>query len=140
MAIAATAAIENRKLRNIATLNEVAAIAESKAKTFRTAWNLRLRQEQVDSQLAKLKSADKSVSSIWIVLTTVLPDTVWLQQMSIKDEIVVIEGTADNAESLIALVENDPLFQQVEFAAPVLQIPGTQRQHFSMRMKTGDEK
>ena len=62
-----------------------------------------------------------AVSEVEILkeLTQVLPPTVWIWQYRISGKEIEISGFADSASELIPLLDKSPLFEKVEFQAPV---------------------
>lgn len=66
-------------------------------------------------------------------LSRLLPDGVWLTDMSISGNAVTIQGYADEVAGVVGLIEASPLFAQAEFRAPStrerLQMPdGSERE------------
>jgi general secretion pathway protein L len=72
------------------------------------------------SSLAKSRSASAGLVQVWEELARLLPDDAWVQGLSLRDGQLQIEGTAKNAEALIARVEESRLFKGARFAAPVV--------------------
>jgi general secretion pathway protein L len=62
-----------------------------------------------------------AVSEVEILkeLAQVLPPTVWIWQYRISGKEIEISGFADSASELIPLLDKSPLFEKVEFQAPV---------------------
>ncbi|NWF55268.1 MAG: PilN domain-containing protein [Syntrophaceae bacterium] len=52
-------------------------------------------------------------------LTQVLPASVWVWQFKFSGREVEVSGFADSASELISLLDKSPLFEKVEFLAPV---------------------
>jgi general secretion pathway protein L len=52
-------------------------------------------------------------------LTKILPDTVWIWNFKYSGKEIEISGFADSASNLIPLIDKSPLFERVEFLAPV---------------------
>lgn len=72
------------------------------------------------STLEKIRAGEVSKSDVLEELTRILPDTVWIWNFKYngKGEIE-ISGFADSASNLIPLIDKSPLFEKVEFLAPV---------------------
>jgi general secretion pathway protein L len=51
-------------------------------------------------------------------LSRLLPDTVWLGDLTVQGNALTINGFADDASAVVALVEGSPLFSQAEFRSP----------------------
>ncbi len=71
------------------------------------------------STLRKIKTEEVSKIQILHELTQILPSTVWIWNFRYNGKEVEISGFADSASSLIPLIDKSPLFEKVEFAAPV---------------------
>jgi general secretion pathway protein L len=51
-------------------------------------------------------------------LSRVLPDGVWLTEVSLVGNALTIDGYADDATAVVALIEDSPLFGEARFRAP----------------------
>ena len=71
------------------------------------------------SELDRIKSGEISKIEILAELTKLLPDTVWLWNFKYTGKEIEISGFADSASDLIPLLDKSPLFEKVEFLAPV---------------------
>jgi len=71
------------------------------------------------STLRKIKMEEVSKIQILHELTQILPTTVWIWNFKYNGKDVEISGFADSASALIPLIDKSPLFERVEFAAPV---------------------
>jgi Tfp pilus assembly protein PilN len=76
-----------------------------------------LRKEILD--LDKIRSAEYSKVEILRELTQLLPPTVWIWNFKYRGRELEISGFADSASELISLLDRSPLFERVEFLAPV---------------------
>jgi len=76
-----------------------------------------LRKEILD--LDKIRSAEISKVEILRELTQLLPATVWIWNFKYTGRELEISGFADSASELISLLDRSPLFERVEFLAPV---------------------
>jgi general secretion pathway protein L len=72
------------------------------------------------SSLAKTRNSSTGLVQVWEELALILPDDAWIQGLNLRDGKLQIEGTAKNAEALIARVEQSELFKGARFAAPVV--------------------
>jgi general secretion pathway protein L len=76
-----------------------------------------LRKEIAD--LEKIRSAETSKVDILRELTQLLPTTVWIWNFKYAGRELEISGFADSASELISILDRSPLFERVEFLAPV---------------------
>ncbi len=65
-------------------------------------------------------------------LSRVLPDGVWLIELFASEAEVRITGFAQSASSLIALIEESPVFQKTVFRSPVTQSPRGESERFNL--------
>jgi general secretion pathway protein L len=70
-------------------------------------------------ELRKIKMEETSKIDILRELTQILPDTVWIWSFKYNGKEIEINGFADSASDLIPLLDRSPLFEKVEFLAPV---------------------
>jgi Tfp pilus assembly protein PilN len=70
-------------------------------------------------ELRKIKMEETSKIDILRELTQILPDTVWIWNFKYNGKEIEINGFADSASDLIPLLDRSPLFEKVEFLAPV---------------------
>lgn len=70
-------------------------------------------------ELKKIRSEEMSKIEILKELTQVLPNTAWIWNLKYKGKEIEISGFADSASDLIPILERSPLFEKVEFVAPV---------------------
>ncbi len=75
--------------------------------------------EKEISELDKIKFAEVSKIEILRELTQLLPDKVWIWNFKYNGKEIEISGFADSASGLISLLDKSPLFEKVEFLAPV---------------------
>ena len=71
------------------------------------------------SEFVKITSGEVSKVEILKELTQILPSTVWVWNIKYSGGEVEISGFADSASELIPLLDRSPLFEKVEFLAPV---------------------
>jgi general secretion pathway protein L len=127
--------------RNTAALADIAARIET-ARPLALAKRQKIDAIEASLQkfaaLAEQRKSAPRLLVIWEELARNLPDQAWLQSLSLKGSAVQIEGNADNAESLIALLEDSALFSNVRFSAPVFQnpesSPASAKVHFAIAM------
>jgi len=67
-------------------------------------------------------------------LTKLLPDGTWLQELTISEDTVDINGYSSRAADLVQPLENSPYFTQVEFTAPIIR-DNQNREVFRIRMR-----
>jgi Tfp pilus assembly protein PilN len=75
------------------------------------------RKEMVE--LDQIRSSEISKGEILEELTRLLPDTAWIWNLKYKSREIELSGFADSASDLIPLFDKSPLFEKVEFLAPV---------------------
>ncbi len=88
--------------------------------------------EQTRDRIAKLKKQIEPVSTrkrhdmlaLLKELTDIIPQDSWLSQCDIERGRVSVRGESDNANALIALMENSRYFQGVKFSSPVVKRRG----------------
>jgi len=71
------------------------------------------------SEMEKIKSGEPSKIAILNELTQILPNTVWIWNLKYDGKEIEMNGYADSASDLISLIDKSPLFERVEFSAPV---------------------
>ena len=71
------------------------------------------------STLEKIRAGEVSKTEVLEELTKILPDTVWIWNFKYSGKEIEISGFADSASNLIPLIDKSPLFERVEFLAPV---------------------
>ncbi len=70
-------------------------------------------------EFTRITSGEVPKVEILRELTQLLPDTVWIWNFKYSGKEVEISGFADSASDLISLLDKSPLFERVEFLAPV---------------------
>jgi general secretion pathway protein L len=123
---------EDLKLSND-RLQSIQASATANKKTIDKKQNL----TRSFAELQKLKQQGIGLIEIWRELSKIIPDSAWLQSFSQKNGIVLLEGTASDAESLIQILETSDLFHDVRFVSPVVKNPGEEKVRFSISMNLG---
>ena len=87
--------------------------------------------------LLSLRQNSNSTIAIWEELSRTVPDGAWLQTLSIANGKAQIDGAADDAEKLIAILEASELFRNVQFTAPLFKNPNDAKVHFSIAFDVG---
>jgi general secretion pathway protein L len=70
-------------------------------------------------ELEKIRSGEVSKIEMLKELTQLLPGTVWIWNLKYDGKEIEVSGYADSASDLISLLDKSPLFEKVEFLAPV---------------------
>ena len=84
--------------------------------------NLKKEREKILKEIAefeKLSYLEARKIEILKELTQILPATVWVWNLKATGREIEISGFADSASDLIPLLDRSPLFEKVEFLAPV---------------------
>jgi Tfp pilus assembly protein PilN len=82
-------------------------------------------QKQKDDRRKEMAELDQirlgEVSKVEVLeeLTRVLPETTWIWNLKYNGKEIELSGFADSASDLIPLLDKSPLFEKVEFMAPV---------------------
>ena len=96
------------------------------------------KEEQNRALLAKLETLEKSraVSVLAYLrdMTTRIPSGAYLTTFRYKGDRIELDGIADNAASLISLLEQSQYFKNVEFTAPTTKYLQDQ-ERFSLKME-----
>jgi Tfp pilus assembly protein PilN len=71
------------------------------------------------SELDQIRLREISKIDVLDELTKIFPDTVWIWNFKYNGKEVELSGFADSASDLISLLDKSPLFEKVEFMAPV---------------------
>lgn len=93
------------------------------------------------SDLRKIEMGEISKTEVLRELAQILPDTVWIWNFKYTGKEIEISGFADSASDLIPLLDKSPLFEKVEFLAPVTKeriMRGSdtkEKERFKIRMK-----
>ena len=72
-------------------------------------------------------------------VTKVLPDDIWLQQLQVRGNELMMQGLADGSQRLIELINNSDLLDEAEFRGSINIDPATGRERFNAmaQIKTG---
>jgi general secretion pathway protein L len=71
------------------------------------------------AELVQIRSSEISKVLVLEELTRLLPDTTWIWNLKYNGKEIELSGFADSASDLIPLLDRSPLFEKVEFLAPV---------------------
>jgi general secretion pathway protein L len=71
------------------------------------------------AELIQIRSGEVSKVLVLEELTRLLPDTTWIWNLKYNGKEMELSGFADSASDLIPLLDRSPLFEKVEFLAPV---------------------
>ncbi len=71
------------------------------------------------AELEKFKSEEVSKIEMLREVTRLLPDTAWIWNLKYNGREVELSGYAESASDLIPILDKSPLFEKVEFLAPV---------------------
>ncbi|WP_158284886.1 PilN domain-containing protein [Hoeflea marina] len=95
------------------------------------------RKQAVDRLTAihVFRNSNPAIVSVWEQLTQVIPDSAYLTDLEVSQSDVRLTGFADSAAELLPALEAAPMFENVEFTAPVVNVPGRDREHFSMMLR-----
>ncbi len=67
-------------------------------------------------------------------LTRLIPQDSWLTQLDIEKDSIKLRGESENANALIAILENSPYIKEVAFSSPVVKRRG--KDVFNIEMKS----
>jgi general secretion pathway protein L len=68
------------------------------------------------------------------LVTRLLPDDTWVQQLDIKQDSVELRGVSEQATRLIKLFEDSPNFTDAAFRSPVVQARNSSRYHMAAKL------
>ena len=71
------------------------------------------------AELDQIRSGEISKGEVLDELTRILPDTTWIWNLKYNGKEIELSGFADSASDLIPILDRSPLFEKVEFLAPV---------------------
>jgi hypothetical protein len=71
------------------------------------------------AELDQIRASEISKGEILDELTRLLPDTTWIWNLRYNGKEIELSGFADSASDLIPILDRSPLFEKVEFLAPV---------------------
>lgn len=71
------------------------------------------------AELNQIRLGEISKVEVLEELTRLLPNTTWIWNLKYNGKEMELSGFADSASELIPLLDKSPLFEKVEFLAPV---------------------
>jgi Tfp pilus assembly protein PilN len=83
--------------------------------------------------LDNLRQNSKRDMDVLAAMTSLLPPPTWLQSMDVNASQVSVTGETDQAEPLLKILDQSPLFEASEFASPPSRSQSSE--HFSLRTK-----
>ncbi len=120
------------------------ALAALTAETSRLTESARETRQLIDSaratgagleHLRRLKSDRPSATEILEAVTKLLPDTAWLQEFRLDNDVIEIAGLAVGASSLLTAFERSAMFHETSFTAPLRLDTGEERERFRLRTR-----
>ena len=75
------------------------------------------------------------VIALWEEVTRLLPDTAWLTNLRVENDVLWIDGYARSAAELVGIVARSPMFSGVALSAPVVREEARASERFQIRMK-----
>jgi general secretion pathway protein L len=85
--------------------------------------------------MLRLKAQRAGATVILDEVTRLLPDTAWLQEFRIDNDLIEIAGLAAAAAPLLPAFERSALFHETIFAGPLRFDPGEDRERFRLRTR-----
>lgn len=131
--------VEWRYRQANARLDEQIASMEGKAKEARALLNRRTAELAQIEKIRAERKASVSLVRTLADLTDLLPDSVWLTDLSIRQRDVTISGFAQSAADLIGPIEAAPLFAAPQFESPVTKVPGLEGERFTIAARIEPE-
>lgn len=119
-----------------ATLRLNSSVEQAKRKS-EVVLNLKTQIEDTESALNYVIEQRKSSMPVIEVLglvTRLLPDDTWVQQLDIKQDSVELRGVSEQATRLIKLFEDSPNFTDAAFRSPVVQARNSSRYHMAAKL------
>ncbi len=83
---------------------------------------IRAEAESIEKKIVYLNQLQNSRPSVLDMLAEMskkIPDTVWIQQFTLSDKGLQIEGIADSASELVPILEASPVFKDVGFLSGI---------------------
>jgi general secretion pathway protein L len=84
--------------------------------------------------IGRMVKARLPLARIMEELTAIMPDSAWVSDLRIDGNTVEFTGFAKSAASLVAPLENSPLFTGVSLTSPVVFDSAEDKERFSMRL------
>jgi general secretion pathway protein L len=102
---------------------------------------VRKRVQDADSlaeriSMLRLRRAESvRVVALWEEVTRLLPDTAWLTNVRVENDVLWIDGYARSASELVGIIARSPTFSGVALSAPVVREEARASERFQIRMK-----
>lgn len=119
-----------------ATIKLIQSVEQAKRKA-EVVLGLKTRIEETESALNYVIEQRKNkvpVIEVLDLVTRLLPDDTWVQQLELKQDLVEIRGVSRQATRLIKLFEDSPSFTDAAFRSPVVQARENSRYHMAARL------
>jgi Tfp pilus assembly protein PilN len=104
-------------------LRQVLAKVKEKKPEIEAVDALQKKKEQMEKEVRDflaLKGEETGKIEVLRELAEILPPTTWIWNIKIKSRDVELNGFADSAADLISILDKSPVFEKVEFSAPVV--------------------
>jgi len=75
------------------------------------------------------------VIALWEEVTRLLPDTAWLTNVRVENDVLWIDGYARSAAELVGIIAHSPMLSGVALSAPVVREEPRASERFQIRMK-----
>jgi general secretion pathway protein L len=75
------------------------------------------------------------VIALWEEVTRLLPDTAWLTNVRVENDVLWIDGYARSASELVGIIAHSPMLSGVALSAPVVREEPRASERFQIRMK-----
>jgi Tfp pilus assembly protein PilN len=123
-------------------LETVSQEVRAKEKTYREIEILQKEITSLESEVAFIRNFKKGSTSLDILneLTSLLPETAWLSNITVTETTVSIVGFADSATELLPKLETSGFFGNVEFASPTFQSGDLGKERFNIKMVLEEQK
>ncbi len=123
-----------RQQRQLALADREIHLLQSKMKKVneinRLVQEQRVRRDYLQAKMQRRARAPEILRE----LTGLLPDAVYLSELTFRDRVVEITGLAPSASQLLPVIEASALFSGVEFSAPIV-AQGAGLERFRIRMR-----
>ena len=135
LAVGAVAVPIIRHRTALDALSARTAAARTEAATVRQAVEASQAASAQIAAIGRLVRARIPLARMMEELTAVLPDSAWVSDVRMDGDVVEFTGFARSAASLVAPLENSPLFMQASLTSPVVFDSSEDKERFSMRLK-----
>lgn len=108
---------------------------EAEAKKARAALNERAARLAEVDRLRGAIASQRRMTDVLEEISRLLPDSVYLTDLTVEGESATLVGFAGSASSIISPIEASPMFERAEFASPVLKVPGQDGERFDVKLK-----